>query len=118
MTTANTTIEKLTTLIPPIGPSSNPIDWPTVETALGMRLPSDYRSLYEAYGEGSFNGYLWFLSPERDENVGIIERSEEMRWMLAYLKEDDPEMIPYDVSPGSRQLLGAARPSTATRSSG
>ncbi|MET9498439.1 histone-like nucleoid-structuring protein Lsr2 [Streptomyces sp. NPDC006552] len=59
MTTA---LEHLTRLCPP-PPAPSSVDWNSVETALGMALPKDYRQLASRYGPGSFCGYLSLRHP-------------------------------------------------------
>ncbi|MFF9870548.1 SMI1/KNR4 family protein, partial [Streptomyces sp. NPDC013953] len=39
------------------------IDWQTVETMLGMRLPTDYKQLASAYGPGAFCDFLHICHP-------------------------------------------------------
>lgn len=55
----------LTSLIrlcpPPPEPTS--VRWDTVEAALGMRLPPDYREFAERYGPGRFCDYLGIFHP-------------------------------------------------------
>ncbi|MFD3565935.1 histone-like nucleoid-structuring protein Lsr2 [Streptomyces sp. NPDC058667] len=57
-----TTTDDLLRLCPP--PTATPVvNWPAVEQSLGMRLPSDYKQLADAYGPGSFCGFLHLYHP-------------------------------------------------------
>ncbi|MFF4457877.1 histone-like nucleoid-structuring protein Lsr2 [Streptomyces goshikiensis] len=57
-----TDLTALRQLCPVPGPAMD-IEWNSVETALGMRLPSDYRQLAEQYGPGIFCGYIHIYHP-------------------------------------------------------
>src|SRR4051794_23736409 len=54
------TVQELTGLIPPpTSPVDARGDWNSVESALGLKLPTDYKQIIEAYGTGRFFGWLW-----------------------------------------------------------
>ncbi|MFG2291722.1 histone-like nucleoid-structuring protein Lsr2 [Streptomyces sp. NPDC048603] len=57
-----TDISALTRLCPPPEKPMT-IDWTSVESALGMALPADYRQLADRYGPGRFNDYLSLFHP-------------------------------------------------------
>ncbi|MFD0391842.1 SMI1/KNR4 family protein [Streptomyces nogalater] len=40
-----------------------PVDWPSVESRLGLRLPEDYKRLTATYDPGRFANYLWVYDP-------------------------------------------------------
>lgn len=44
-------------------PAPVPVDWPAVETWLGLRLPDDYKQLADRYGPLDFGEYLWIHVP-------------------------------------------------------
>ncbi len=57
-----TDLDALVRLCPP--PAETPaVDWPAVETTLGMRLPGDYEQLASVYGPGTFCGFIHVYHP-------------------------------------------------------
>ncbi|MGW6905840.1 Lsr2 family DNA-binding protein [Streptomyces sp. NPDC054940] len=55
-------IDDLTCLCPP--PADPPtVDWPAVESALGRRLPTDYKRLATVYGPGGFCRFIHVHHP-------------------------------------------------------
>ncbi|MEU1800422.1 histone-like nucleoid-structuring protein Lsr2 [Streptomyces sp. NPDC019937] len=56
-------INALTRLCPPPADRPLPIDWDTVEAALGLRLPTDYKQLAGTYGTGRFADFLHVYHP-------------------------------------------------------
>jgi hypothetical protein len=57
-----TGLDDLIRLCPP--PATPPaVDWPAVETTLGLRLPGDYKHLASAYGPGAFCDFLRIYHP-------------------------------------------------------
>jgi hypothetical protein len=65
-------IDELKALIPPTRPPLPELDWTSVEERLGLRLPLDYKRLIEAYGQGSFDGFLWVLQPLGSTGVARV----------------------------------------------
>ncbi|MEW2625637.1 hypothetical protein [Streptomyces sp. NPDC048106] len=57
-----TDLSALTRLCPP-PTSPPPTDWESVEGALGRTLPIDYKRIIDAYGSGSFCGFLRLYQP-------------------------------------------------------
>ncbi|MFI1834169.1 Lsr2 family DNA-binding protein [Streptomyces olivaceoviridis] len=56
-------LERLAELCPPPSTEQPPVDWPSVEATLGLRLPKDYKRLTAAYDPGCFANYLWIYDP-------------------------------------------------------
>ncbi|MBN3932092.1 Lsr2 family protein [Streptomyces verrucosisporus] len=57
-----TALDDLIRLCPP--PAGAPaVDWPTVETTLGTRLPGDHKHLASVYGPGAFCDFLHIYHP-------------------------------------------------------
>ncbi|MEU2725091.1 hypothetical protein [Streptomyces smyrnaeus] len=48
---------------PPQAPAPVPVDWPAVESWLGLRLPGDYKELVTAYGPLDIGEYVWVHAP-------------------------------------------------------
>jgi hypothetical protein len=90
-------------LLPPKNPYRAEGDWVAVETALGLRLPSDYKAFITAYGSGVINGCL---DVENPFNV----RDDIRAWWtnFAAFYHDLPKYgqeIPYPVFPAKEGLL-------------
>jgi hypothetical protein len=51
-----------------------PPPWDAIETALGMRLPSDYREFIEFYGAGGSNNELaiWYPVRRRPDSIEAL----------------------------------------------
>ncbi|MGW0928826.1 hypothetical protein [Streptomyces sp. NPDC002644] len=80
------------------------IDWPTVEDALGTRLPGDYRRLAETFGHGAFDGLLHLLVPGADHPEGDLVRN--ARWLGGPAGQDGGNLWkPYAVHPAPGGLL-------------
>ncbi|MEE1798154.1 Lsr2 family protein [Streptomyces sp. JV176] len=58
-----TWITELARLCPPPADTPPAINWPEVESTLGMRLPADYKEIADTYGPGVFCGYLHLYHP-------------------------------------------------------
>lgn len=59
-------VERLAALVPPPAVPTevgSPAEWKRIETALGVKLPDDYKGLIECYGSGCFGEFLYPLSP-------------------------------------------------------
>ncbi len=97
-------IERLCALVaPPTTPFYNRGDWQQVESALGMRLPVDYKLLVETFGQGRFVGQadcsgLLIFSYLGGRPVEWAEGA------AAYLRSIDG--LPYGVYPVMPGLLG------------
>ncbi|MGP3973187.1 SMI1/KNR4 family protein [Streptomyces sp. 8N114] len=48
---------------PPSAPAPVPVDWPAVESWLGVALPSDYKELVTGYGPLDIGEYVWVHAP-------------------------------------------------------
>lgn len=82
------TIASLEQLQREIPPPANPIyaaaDWSAIETALGWKLPSDYKSFIESYGSGGFfpvEVFVWNLChsvPDHDRIVSHLQPMEDV----------------------------------------
>lgn len=92
---------------PPTAPVHAHGSWTAVETALGTRLPGDYKQVVETYGWGEFCDYLYLHTP-----FGTSERNS-IAWQPARhptgSPEPDPtrnrERYPYPLHPAPGGLL-------------
>jgi hypothetical protein len=94
--------ELLTVLPPPRRPLHNRGDWATVEAALGLRLPPDYKAFIAAYGRGTINNCLEIESP-----FGVKE--DVRKWWVNFAAYFDTvaeyEPLPYPIYPQTGGLL-------------
>jgi len=98
-------VDDLTSMVPPAGPSRPRPDWAAVEAQLGIRLPNDYKLLSAAYGEGSFDGFLWVLQPTSENpHLDLIWQRELQLGVLRELQASG-ENLPYSVDRGRETLL-------------
>ncbi|MEV6397162.1 SMI1/KNR4 family protein [Streptomyces sp. NPDC051907] len=97
------TYDGLTRLIPPPpAPVDARGDWTHVESALGVRLPDDYKQLAQTYGWGEFCDYLYLRTPFGTSQYNGLE------WQRAHLSgspERDAERYPYPLHPDPGGLL-------------
>ncbi|MGW3208989.1 Lsr2 family DNA-binding protein [Streptomyces sp. NPDC001135] len=73
-----TLLERLTELCPPPAPVQPPVNWASVESALRLRLPEDYKQLTAAYGPGRFANFLWVFDPRHTSvHVNLISPAQD-----------------------------------------
>jgi hypothetical protein len=98
----NPLTELLEVIRPPKRPFHAEGDWDSVESQLGLRLPSDYKAYIAAYGGGTINGGLEIPSPFR---AGEGVRRWWTGWAEFYPDIADSVDTPYPVFPQSGGLL-------------
>lgn len=71
-------VDRLMALVPPPArpvAASTEGDFATVEHRLGTMLPSDYRRLILAYGDGVWQGFWYLLNPfSRNKNLNLLDQ--------------------------------------------
>ncbi|MFF7245538.1 SMI1/KNR4 family protein [Embleya sp. NPDC008237] len=90
---------------PPIDPVDARGDWAAVETALGVRLPDDYKWLVEAYGWGEFGDVLHLRTPFGTNGCNGHNGIE---WQKAHPADSaarDRERYPHPLHPAPGALL-------------
>jgi hypothetical protein len=91
-------VERLTHIVEPPERPARTVDWPTLETELGLRLPHDYRDLVETYGPGSFDEFIHIYQPNSPlREVDLAHQRERAIWALKKLQEGGEE-IPYSLT--------------------
>ncbi|WP_371588536.1 SMI1/KNR4 family protein [Streptomyces virginiae] len=81
---------------PPTAPVEARGDWTEAETALGVRLPDDYKWLVATYGWGEFCDLLHLHTPFGANRYNRVE------WQSAHPTESperDRERYPYPLHP-------------------
>lgn len=98
-------LDELRRIAPPPEGAPPTVDWPAARAALGVELPSDYVALVDAWGAGSFDGFLWLFAPGHPNvNLDLVRQAEEQTWALRELAEAGEE-IPYQPSIAHGGLL-------------
>jgi hypothetical protein len=96
-------LDKLLEVLPP---PRQPLDahgnWDAVETAIGLRLPSDYKAFIAAYGSGAINNCLDIGNPL---GQGIDVGRWWTNWAQFYPDTAEYVNTPYPVFPQSGGLL-------------
>jgi hypothetical protein len=85
-------LDQLISLVSPQRPASPRTDWSTVERSLGAGLPGDYKKLVDAYGPGSFNGFLWLVQPMPGSHLDLVARRDTALSTLRTLQEMGEEL--------------------------
>jgi hypothetical protein len=82
-----TALSALKRAIPPPLNTPSEVDWPHVESTIGVALPSDYKQLIASYGCGSFDDFLWVHHPtSTNPNLNLVQQVEERLWPLRVLR--------------------------------
>lgn len=105
-------LAKLLTLLPPPAtpinvPSAR--DWNSVETYLGVCLPTDYKDFVEIYGTGKIDNFIIIFNPiSGNEQLDILRQLAIQKDVLIELKLFG-ENIPYDIFPAPGGILPLGR---------
>jgi SMI1-KNR4 cell-wall len=98
--------ELLRVLPPPKRPLDQRGDWASVEAALGLRLPSDYKEFISVYGSGRIGTSLVIANPFHWLRHGQSVRATWSDWAKFYPDiAEYGEVIPYPVYPQPGGLL-------------
>lgn len=74
---------------------ANPAAWDRLHEDLGMRLPSDYRILIDAYAPVQLNGHLYLHHPATERwNLGTEIRNTARAWSQVPWDDADPDEDP------------------------
>jgi len=110
-------IEELKRLAPP---PAQPVAcgtydmWKSVEDALSLQLPEDYKQFINTYGNGGFYDFLSIVSPF-DRDNGFSEDSTLLKWIASETQQykemketfgkNAPEKFPFSAHPEENGLL-------------
>jgi hypothetical protein len=106
-------LERLRQLLPPpadpVEPG-RPDGWAAVETAIGTRLPSDFKAFTELYGSGMVDDFLYLFNPfaaGKDGNL-LVEKD---RVLAAYrqTRARFPDRLPLPTFPEEGGVLPLGR---------
>ncbi len=115
-----TALARLVRLIPPPAEFREK-DWTSVERALGVELPPDYKELIRTYGGGDWDDYLYVLEPGcPNDNYDLIEWEGRQTEALdglweferkpAELEEEGTRVIPWAGTDNGECLYWLVRP--------
>ncbi len=102
-------------LISLVAPPKNPIlpsnlDWVQVESRIGRRLPGDYKSIVEIYGQGLFDDFFMVLQPfSSAPGHSLLMATEYELESLREIYTDGNKHFPYRIARGSEGILPWAR---------
>ena len=103
-------IEQLTTLCPPPSEPTRPRgDWDAVERDIGLRLPTDFKAVTEAYGEGCFANFLSLLHPFTTDDSCLVTCSAQILDAERQAGRDALEEQEYALHPETGGLFPWAR---------
>ncbi|XVU30283.1 hypothetical protein ACQPZJ_25300 [Actinoplanes sp. CA-054009] len=89
-------VNELLQLVPPPAGARAEIDWHSVEEAVGLRLPGDYKSLVEVYGPGQFDRFLTVYQPVTPFlTIELAFQARRKAQILAQLRGNGRERIPF-----------------------
>ncbi|MGI8333076.1 hypothetical protein ACRYCC_24240 [Actinomadura scrupuli] len=97
-------VEQLGAIIGTPGTSAEPIDWAAVESAIGLRLPSDYRELHDRYQPYAFaEEFCWMpppvTPPDWSQEYSLAAEAEQYLDDARGLRAQSPETCPYPLFP-------------------
>lgn len=85
-------LDNLKALLPPQSGNSMDHDWHSVELALGLSLPSDYKEFIAQWHGGGLSEFFWFFLPNTEyESVRYPEAAQAFVNAYAQLKSSYPD---------------------------
>jgi hypothetical protein len=99
-----TALDELVELVRPPSHARQEIDWTTVETSVGTRLPDDYKGIIENYGPGTFGKFLHVYQPITPFlTIELAHQSRRSEEILGDLRAQGTEVIPF--APGELMAM-------------
>jgi hypothetical protein len=89
-------LDRVVNLVTPPTGSRHSTNWATTEREIGRSIPSDYKELFEVFGPGSFDEFVWLLHPSANANLDLVRQNRKCEVLLQALRADGA-MIPYDL---------------------
>ncbi|MET0135793.1 MAG: hypothetical protein ABW215_19605 [Kibdelosporangium sp.] len=85
-----------------------PVDWPSVESWLGLTLPSDYKALADAYGPMDVGEFIWLHTPcVQEDRFDYGQWLRETHRSCRIIAGDDPPA--FHPAPGGLLAWGTTR---------
>ncbi|MFP8903496.1 hypothetical protein [Streptomyces atacamensis] len=87
------------------------MDWPAVETTLGLRLPDDYEHLASTYGPGAFCDFLRIYHPHAPTPWASLTgpMPATLRDQLTLDRDQDKFPVPHDPRVVAVSMVGGER---------
>jgi hypothetical protein len=80
--------------------------WASVESKLGLSLPSDYKDFLHSYGTGTFAAFYVIYNPFSSiEAANLLAKVETLCQQEREFKRDFPQAVPYRIYPERPGLL-------------
>lgn len=99
-------VDELAAFLGSPGAGPRPVDWASVERALGTRLPADYKAFADAYPAIFVNEYLRVSHPSSSNPAYNLLQDAQVRTnSLRELTAEFPDMYPHPVYPEPGGLL-------------
>ncbi|MFF0776749.1 SMI1/KNR4 family protein [Nonomuraea wenchangensis] len=95
----------LAAVIGPPPPAPFPIDWPSLERWLGLRLPDDYKKFAARYGPVLAGEWIWIVVPHRSERGGYFQQLDQRQGLQRSIRAGDPPSHPFAFHPEPGGLL-------------
>lgn len=94
---------------PPTEPVESNGSWSSVESALEIKIPDDFKSFIERYGSGTIGDFISVLNPfSLRPNLNLMEQSKRQLIALRDLHDDFGEPSPFELYPTAGGLLPVA----------
>jgi hypothetical protein len=89
-------------LMPPQSPADSRGDWDSVENAIGVSLPDDFKDFINMYGSGTIGEFLTVLNPfSIRPGLSLIDESKRQLDILHYLQSSRGEPCPFELFPAA-----------------
>lgn len=104
--------QELMTIMPPPAEIRRavPADWAAAETALGLRLPDDFKRYAETWGAPYVGQFFYTCAPNRENpNVDLVENARYVSEALGTLRRHHPDSFTVPVHPEAGGFLSNGR---------
>ena len=95
-------------LVALVRPPAEPVDahgeWRRVEASLGIRLPADFKALFERYGSGMFVDFIMPCTPF-GSRASLVQRARDLLDEMGPARDNWPDLFPYPFYPEPGGLL-------------
>ncbi|WP_146101268.1 SMI1/KNR4 family protein [Bradyrhizobium sp. AC87j1] len=93
-------------LVPPLHPLEASGDWTSIEGAMGVVLPNDFKQFIGAYGSGVIGDFLTILNPfSTRPGLNLPQQSRRQLDVLHALQDTFGEQVPFELYPIEGGLL-------------
>ena len=80
--------------------------WQYMREKYNLIFPKDYRLFIDTYGSGSFNNFLWVMSPfSLNDNLNLLKKFNDLKRSFCTMKSILPDMLMEEFYDGVKGLL-------------